>query len=65
MQYLKGIRGIYLRNDVTSCATANATRSSTPGRSIKDQLLDLVTKMSAWLTMLTCKYTAAVSLAGS
>lgn len=46
---------------VTSCATKKANTKSRPGRSINDQLRDLVTKMSAWLTVLTWRYTAAVS----
>jgi hypothetical protein len=31
----------------TNCAAMKAARSKRPGRSTKDQLLDLVTKMSA------------------
>ena len=45
----------------TNCATTKAVSSSPPGRSVIDHLLDLVTKITAWLIMLTCKYTAAVS----
>lgn len=38
-----------------------ALTSRSPGRSTKDQLRDRVTKMRAWLMMLTWRYTAAVS----
>lgn len=49
---------------LTNCAIIKAAISRRPGRSRKDQLLDRVTKMSAWLTMLTWRYTAAVSSCG-
>ena len=44
----------------TNCATTKAVSSSPPGRSVIDHLLDLVTKITAWLIMLTCKYRAVV-----
>ncbi len=46
---------------LTSCAPQKANIRKPPGRSINDQLRDRVTKISAWLTMLTCRYTAATS----
>lgn len=51
-------------NVLTSCAIMKAPSSSIPGRSRKDQLRDLVTKMRAWLTILTCRYKAAISSSG-
>lgn len=45
----------------TSWAAKNAKSRRKPGRSTKDQLRDRVTKMSAWLMMLTWRYSAAIS----
>lgn len=42
-----------LSQKLTNCAIRKATIRKRPGRSRKDQLLDLVTKMRAWLTILT------------
>ena len=44
----------------TACAIQKAISKSHPGRSRKDQPLDLVTKIRAWLTILTCKYKADI-----
>lgn len=44
----------------TSWAIMKAVKSRKPGRSMNDQLRDLVTKIRAWLTILTCKYRAAI-----
>lgn len=49
---------------LTSCAMAKAPSNSSPGRSKKDQLRDRVTKMRAWLTILTCRYKAAINSSG-
>lgn len=49
---------------LTNCAIQKAAKSRRPGRSVNDQLLDLVTKIKAWLMILTCRYTAAVSSLG-
>jgi hypothetical protein len=38
----------------------NAAHSQKPGRSVKHQLRDRVTKMRAWLMMLTCRYRADI-----
>ena len=38
----------------------NAAHSKKPGRSVKHQLRDRVTKMRAWLMMLTCRYRADI-----
>ena len=45
----------------TSCATKKANTNRKPGRSTNDQLRDLVTKMRAWLIVLTWRYTAEAS----
>ncbi|MFS7991647.1 hypothetical protein Hanom_Chr12g01073111 [Helianthus anomalus] len=45
---------------VTSCAARKAPISKKPGRSTNDQLRERVTKMRAWLTILTCRYKAAI-----
>ena len=37
-----------------------AAHSKKPGRSTKHQLRDRVTKMRAWLMMLTCRYRADI-----
>lgn len=42
----------------------NALTKSIPGRSKNDQLRDRVTKMRAWLTILTCRYKAAIISSG-
>lgn len=47
--------------NLTVWAMQKATNKSVPGLSQNDQFRDRVTKMRAWLTMLTCKYTAATS----
>lgn len=47
--------------EYTSCATKKANTNRKPGRSTNDQLRDLVTKMRAWLMMLTWRYTAEAS----
>jgi hypothetical protein len=46
---------------LTSCATKKAKTNKNPGRSINDQLRDRVTKMRAWLMVLTWRYTAEAS----
>ena len=46
---------------LTSCAKRKAATRRRPGRSKYDKLRERVTKIRAWLTMLTCRYTAAVS----
>lgn len=46
---------------LTSWAIMKATTSNIPGRSTKDQLLDRVTNMRAWLMVLTCRYIAEAS----
>lgn len=46
--------------DLTSWAMIKALTNRRPGRSTKHQLRDLVTKIRAWLTMLTCRYNAAI-----
>ena len=51
----------YKESLLTNCAITKAIRSKNPGRSTNDQLLDLVTKISAWLMMLTWRYKAAIS----
>lgn len=50
--------------ELTSCAIINAPTRRSPGRSMYDQLRDLVTKISAWLIMLTCRYNAAINSSG-
>ena len=45
----------------TNCATKKANTNRKPGRSTNDQLRDLVTKMRAWLIVLTWRYTAEAS----
>jgi hypothetical protein len=46
---------------LTSCATKKAKTSKNPGRSTNDQLRDRVTKIRAWLIVLTWRYTADAS----
>lgn len=45
---------------LTSCAIKKALTNNNPGRSKNDQLRDRVTNIRAWLTILTCKYRAAI-----
>lgn len=47
-------------NAFTACAIQKAISKSHPGRSRKDQPLERVTKIRAWLTILTCKYKADI-----
>ena len=57
----KKLDSFYRPINDTSCAMTKAIIRSAPGRSTNDQLLDLVTKMSAWLMILTWRYTAPIS----
>jgi hypothetical protein len=45
---------------LTIWATTKATQRRKPGRSVKHRPRERVTKMSAWLMMLTCRYSADI-----
>lgn len=51
-----------LCEELTSCAKTNANMSRRPGLSVKDQPLDRVTNIRAWLMVLTWRYTAEASI---
>ena len=49
-----------INKTLTNCAIMKAVINNIPGRSMKDQLRDRVTNIRAWLTILTCRYSAAI-----